>query len=172
MLAWLAHAASAAITTAPHRIASAPRCAAVQSKLELQSDFGRGNEHLSWLVEDEDVVVYQVGTWLVDNVEVGDGSPARLRFAYVDNVQINFTQHSEHGVIRGTALLLCTDGVQLLFNADDEIQFGPEQLVARVSGSLTWTDDSTLVLPESLPAQIIGMAEEVTLAPAAPESSS
>ena len=104
------------------------RAAPVQCRIELQSAFGRGNAHLSWNVEDGDIVVYQVGTWLVDNVEVGDGSPARMRFARVDNVQINWTHNCEHGVIRGTAMYLGGDGSTLDLDEEEEIQFGPEQV--------------------------------------------
>ena len=89
--------------------------------------------------------VYQVGTWLLDNVEVGDGSRARLRLARVDHTQLICSAHNEHGVIRGTALAYDHARVELVPRAPDtaggadggadggeEVEFGPEQLVARI----------------------------------------
>ena len=140
-----------------------PRHAPILNLIELQADYGRGNEHLSYDVQDDDIVGYQVGTWLVDNVEVGDGTPARLRFCRVDNVQINWTTHSEHGVIRGTDMRLVDagDGTQLALDADEEpgqIQFGPEQLVLRCTG-MEWDDyEATATLSEPLPQQYVAMA--------------
>ena len=159
------------------------RVAAVQCRIELQSAFGRGNAHLSWNVEDGDIVVYQVGTWLVDNVEVGDGSAARMRFARVDNVQINFTHNCEHGVIRGTAMRLGEDGTSLNLDEEDEIQFGPEQvcaappvfardaplaeprthlasqLVARIFEATWEEEESRAIIGDDLPPQVSSMVE-------------
>jgi hypothetical protein len=101
--------------------------------------------HLSAALEENDVVVYQTGTWYVDGVAVGDGSPPAFHYALVDNVQIVWTHNCEHGVIRGFSLELVendTDGdnggtefqrlIQMQGLARD-IDFGPEQLVARIS---------------------------------------
>ena len=101
---------------------------------ELQSiSAGRGVDHLSYDLADDDVVAFQVGTWLVDSVEVGDGSTPRLCFARVDNVQINWTHNCEHGVIRGTALeLVDGDPPRLRLREDVDVEFGPEQLLARI----------------------------------------
>ena len=66
------------------------------TSIDLQSDtaqFGRGEMHLSALLEDGDVVVYQTGTWYVDGVEVGTGEPASFAYAVVDNVQVVWTHN-------------------------------------------------------------------------------
>ena len=133
--------------------ASVPLCS-----LELQDDFGRGHAHLSWFLEDGDLAVYQVGTWLVDNVEVGDGTPARYRFCRVDCTQINFTTDCEHGLVRGTAAHIGNDGSTFTLDEEDEIQFGPEQLVARVGASV-WQDDEWTEVSYALPPEMVAMAE-------------
>jgi hypothetical protein len=46
------------------------------------------------------LVVYQTGTWTVDGVQVGDGTPPKWQYARVENVQIVSTHNCEHGVIR------------------------------------------------------------------------
>lgn len=83
------------------------RAAQKKATVDLQTDdtlYGRGEMHLSAALEDYDVVVYQTGSWTVDGVEVGDGSPATWRYARVENIQIVWTHNCEHGVIRGVAL--------------------------------------------------------------------
>lgn len=102
--------------------------------IEYQSDHGRGTDHLSYLLEDGDVVAYQSGTWSVDGVEVGDGTPPVLNYCCVgDHSQIVFTHNLEHGVVRGWRVLPSSkdDGNHLFFTEED-VEFGPEQLVARL----------------------------------------
>ena len=107
--------------------------------------------------------VYQTGSWMVDWVVVGPGDPPRLLLARVDCLQINWTTDCEHGRIIGTAIT-SHNGNDL--NVDEAveyagIEFGPEQLVARVPAA--WANDfqGTLlaplpaVLPASLPDSII-----------------
>ena len=78
-------------------------------------------------------------------MEVGDGSPARLRLARVDHTQLICSAQNEHGVIRGTALSYDDASVELVPLAPDgagdaggdvdsgeDVEFGPEQLVARI----------------------------------------
>jgi hypothetical protein len=136
-------------TPAGHRPVGRRAAAAVCSaSIELQHDsYGRGNQHLSYDLEEGDVVAYQTGTWLVDSVEVGDGSPAKLNFARVDVVQINWTHNCEHGMVHGTALHLA-EGRNCLEldesnDEDGQIQFGPEQLIGRFP--CTWTGSSALM---------------------------
>ena len=136
-------------TPAGHRPVGRRAAAAVCSaSIELQHDsYGRGNQHLSYDLEEGDVVAYQTGTWLVDSVEVGDGSPAKLNFARVDVVQINWTHNCEHGMVHGTALHLaegrnCLD-LDESNDEDGQIQFGPEQLIGRFP--CTWTGSSALM---------------------------
>ena len=99
-----------------------------------------------------------MGTWLVDNVPVGDGSPERYRLARADNVQVVWTHNCEHGVIRGyqVAWLHETEqgaaAYQTVHGEDGwpiDCEFGPEQLVARL-------DDQDV-----LPAQVITKLEGV-----------
>jgi len=63
--------------------------AVVASAVELQSECGRGQQHLSARLEEGDVCVYQVGTWLVDWVPVGPGDAPRLLLAKVECLQVN-----------------------------------------------------------------------------------
>jgi hypothetical protein len=112
--------------------------------LELQSDetlYGRGDFHLSASLQDDDVVVYQTGTWTVDGVEVGDGSPAAWRYARVENIQIVWTHNCEHGVIRAVALepIFSQDSFPSFKVTEEQVEFGPEQLVARIPTE--WNDD-------------------------------
>ena len=128
---------TAMILASPPLLRSAvPSCSAV-----YQADFGRGKQHLSFDLQEGDVVAYQVGTWLVDNVEVGDGSPARLLFARVDCLQIVWTHACEHGYVLGTAMELDNDSQRAHIEEEHDIQFGPEQLVALLPA--TWNDDGT-----------------------------
>ena len=118
--------------------------------LELQADFGRGLYHLTYNLNEGDMVAYQTGSWLVDHVMVGDGSPARLRFARVDAVQINWTHNCEHGLVRATALHRNGDSApqRMTLNPDEEVQFDPSQLIARIPA--TW-DGNEAQLAVDLP---------------------
>jgi hypothetical protein len=136
-----------ASTASSRRLDSASAIALSSSAIDYQSDaknYGRGDMHLSAALEENDVVVYLTGTWYVDGVQVGDGSPPAYRYALVDNVQIVWTHNCEHGVIRGFSLELVennTDGdndgrnFQRLIQLDGlvhDVESGPEQLVARI----------------------------------------
>lgn len=107
-------------------------------KIDLQSDeteFGRGDYHLSASLQDDDVVVYQTGTWLVDGVQVGEGTTPKFEYARVENIQIVWTHNCEHGVIRGVALEPNFDEntiVTFQVVENEQVEFGPEQLVARI----------------------------------------
>ena len=113
--------------------------------VELQSDetlFGRGDFHLSASLYDDDVVVYQTGTWTVDGVQVGDGTPADWEYARVENLQIVWTHNCEHGVIRGVALepIVHHDSLPKFHVLEDkQVEFGPEQLVARIP--VEWNEE-------------------------------
>eukprot|EP00978_Attheya_sp_CCMP212_P006822 scaffold15889_cov71-Attheya_sp.AAC.3 len=129
-----------------------------RGEMDLQSDesqFGRGDMHLSAMLEEDDLVAYQTGTWMVDGVEVGPGAPPQMNYAKVTNLQLVWTHNCEHGVIRGMALHLeesssSPDPSHDDDNNDDEsivslvtpivdIEFGPEQLVARIP--VQWDSD-------------------------------
>lgn len=117
--------------------------------------YGRGDQHLTAALHEGDIVVYQTGTWLVDGVAVGDGTwPPHWEYCLVDTIQIVWSHNCEHGVVRGFPVELLVvdmdedqdnahDGSddsartrrsrQLLrANFDEMIDFGPEQLVARI----------------------------------------
>lgn len=116
--------------------------------IDFQSDaenFGRGDFHLSAALSENDVVVYQTGTWFVDGVPVGDDSlPPSFEYTAVDNLQIVWSHNCEHGVVRGWKMkpmdvVLPQDYEQLadckhqrLVRTDEQVDFGPEQLVARI----------------------------------------
>jgi hypothetical protein len=124
--------------------------------IDFQSDtanFGRGEMHLSAMLEEGDVVVYQTGTWWVDGVTVGTGSPPGFAYARMETIQIVWTHNCEHGVLRGVELEL---EAQVQVRDDDSVsrttqlfkeavpleavEFGPDQLVARLP--VTWNDET------------------------------
>ncbi len=95
---------------------------------------GRGVDHLSAQLAEGDLVLYQVGSWTVDGVAIGDGEPA-LAYAVVDTLQLVFTHNCEHGWIYGTALERDDSDGSLRPPAGDAfVQLGPEQLLARLDG--------------------------------------
>ena len=124
-------------TFRPHAMMSLFSSAS-QSFMDCQDDFGRGEDHLSAFVEEGDVVVYQTGSWTVDGVPVGNGSAASFEFALVDTLQVVWTHNCEHGVLRGIRMELVEPTVLRLI-ADDYVEWGPEQLRARING-VTWDD--------------------------------
>jgi hypothetical protein len=127
------------------RTTTSPVVANAASSIDFQADesqFGRGDYHLSAAVDEGDVVVYQTGSWLVDGVQVGDGSPADWKLARLETIQLVWTHNCEHGVLRGMAVKLLDDGKTIQYDDgnDDEmmVEFGPEQLVARLP--VVWDD--------------------------------
>ena len=130
------------------------------SALELQRDCGRGLQHLSARLLEGDIVVYQVGTWHVDYTPVGSGAPPRLLLARVDVLQLNWAGSHEHGRIIGTALS-SVDGDRVHVNEDEPygaVEFGPEQLVARMPAS--WTSDLDGALSDPLPPSLAASLAE------------
>lgn len=133
-------------------------------QIDYQSEYGRGEDHLSAILEEGDVVVYQKGTWFVDGVAVGDGSSNNnhdsdsddddgptFQWARLDTMQVVWTHNCEHGVLRGIALreepirdnnsvkdpsteISGTACIRRVSEIDplEFVEFGPEQLVARV----------------------------------------
>ena len=101
-----------------------------ESTIEFQAQCGRGEDHLSAFLEEGDVVVYQTGTWFVDGVEVGDGSEPKFHYCQMETLQLVWTHNCEHGVIRGYQLD-CLDS-ETLELSDEVVEFGPEQLIARI----------------------------------------
>jgi len=144
-----------------------PRAAvrADSTGIELQKDCGRGLDHLSARVQEGDVCVYQVGTWHVDWSEVGSGQPPRLLLVRVDVLQLNWVGGHEHGRLIATAIN-AVDGERVRVNENEEyaaVEFGPEQLIARVPAA--WDDDYTgtllATLPSTLPASLATGEEEL-----------
>ena len=129
---------------------------ALECDIDYQSDsskFGRGEMHLSAVLEERDIVVYQIGTWEVDGVEVGDGKPASYEFCAVETMQIVWTHNCEHGFIRGLAVNIDSDSSKLkVITPLQFVDFGPEQLVARLP--VEWIDDEEALLRTSLPSSL------------------
>lgn len=127
------------------------------SKIELQSDdtkFGRGDFHLSALIEEGDVVVYQTGSWLVDGVVVGeDGAIPSFALAKIDNVQVVWTHNCEHGVLRGMEVTMDPkDNTRVLVSEPlKDVEFGPEQLLARLP--VSWEEETSVAGISSVPLE-------------------
>ena len=130
------------------------------NNLALQRDRGRGAYHLSAELSENDVVAFQTGTWLVDNVAVGDGSPPCMQLARVDVLQINWTTNGEHGWLRCTAMETSGDGESLKLREDEDIEVGPEQLLASIP--VSWDEDglNARMLCELPPADELLMRTE------------
>jgi hypothetical protein len=122
-----------------------------KQSIDFQSDtlsFGRGEMHLSAVLSEGDTVVYQNGTWEVDGVEVGNGEPPCVRFCKTDSLQVVWTHNCEHGFIRGFDLILGDDRKTVSMSSDF-IEFGPEQLLARLP--VEWSTDERGFLLSPLP---------------------
>ena len=142
---------------------------AVSDSIDYQSDtkmYGRGEMHLSAMLEEGDIVVYQTGTWEVDGVEVGDGNPASYELCVVETMQVIWTHNCEHGFIRGMAATINASGalVEEAGTSTDHahkievtlplefVDFGPEQLIARLP--VNWINDDEAQLLVDLPAML------------------
>jgi hypothetical protein len=125
-------------------------------KIDFQSDttlYGRGDMHLSAALDEGDIVVYQTGTWEVDGVEVGDGSPACFNYCAVETIQLVWTHNCEHGFIQGMAVNVDADSSTVeIISPLNFIDFGPEQLVARLP--VKWISDDEAELLVSLPSEL------------------
>ena len=121
--------------------------------IDFQSDgtqYGRGDMHLSAVLNERDIVVYQTGTWEVDGVEVGDGSPASYNYSIVDTIQLVWTHNCEHGFIRGMSVSIDPESGMVKVKSPLEfIDFGPEQLVARLP--VAWISENEAQLLVKLP---------------------
>lgn len=152
--AWLATTASSFVVGGKSRRHCHPSTTRQSAAaIDFQSDtsrFGRGEQHLSALLDEGDVVVYQTGWWTVDGVVVGDDTkPARFEYCQIETLQVVWTHNCEHGVLRGLTLKKQEDGTLKLVEPMDAIEFGPEQLVARIP--VEWKGDQAqpeAALPE------------------------
>ena len=138
------------LRTTSRKIFFVKKTAAVtDNTIAFQSDdkhYGRGEFHLSADIDEGDIVVYQTGTWYVDGVEVGDGSPADWKLAKMETIQVVWTHNCEHGVLRGYAVKLFDDDCDqstIVYDTSENgdlevVEFGPEQLVARLP--VEWDD--------------------------------
>jgi len=124
--------------------------------LELQSDkslYGRGEMHLSAVLNDGDVVIYKTGCWEIDSVLVGDGEETVYEYGIVDTIQIVWTHNCEHGFIRGMKVEIDHgDGKVSVVEPLDFIDFGPDQLFARVP--VEWQNDNAGRLKSPLPLEL------------------
>lgn len=121
--------------------------------------------HLSALLQERDVVVYQTGTWEVDGVEVGDGNPPSYAYCVVETLQIVWTHNCEHGFISGLAVTIgedddnendeqssvCREKVRVV-SPLEFVDFGPEQLVARIP--VNWINDNEAELLVKMPKEL------------------
>eukprot|EP00984_Skeletonema_dohrnii_P035383 scaffold35064_cov172-Skeletonema_dohrnii-CCMP3373.AAC.2 len=124
--------------------------------IDRQSDkskYGRGIDHISADIGQGDVIAYQDGTWFVDGTEVGDGSPATVRYCLVDTVQIVWTHDCEHGLVYGFDLTVADNndgqvssdehgaiikkGNIFIIQNESYVQCGPEQILCRIPVSST-----------------------------------
>jgi hypothetical protein len=101
-------------------------------EIEYQKDCGRGEQHLSASLLEGNIVVYQRGTWLVDSVEVGDGSDPYFSYALIETMQVVWSHNCEHGVLRGLQVEISSGTSAKLIEPLAEIEFGPEQLIAKI----------------------------------------
>jgi len=119
---------------------------------------------LSATLDVGDVVVYQTGSWYVDGVQVGDDTTSTPTFHYglVETIQIVWTHNCEHGVIRVWPMTCSMQQKTTMTSGDEDnsnnntrnnnhtilqllemeecIEFGPEQLVAKLD-NLQWDDE-------------------------------
>ena len=112
------------------------------------AEFARGEQHLSAVLEEGNVVVYQTGSWFVDGVPVGNESPS-WEWCQVDTVQVVWTHNCEHGVIRGIRLQTTKTKKDIIIRPVeplDFVEFGPEQLVARVPVEWKNNDEGKLLV--------------------------
>ena len=101
---------------------------------DFQSDstqYGRGDRHLSAVLQEGDVVAYQTGSWYTSMASWWSHS-------LVETLQVVWTHNCEHGVIRGWKLEP-ENGILQQQQQADLIEFGPEQLIARIP--VEWTQD-------------------------------
>ena len=135
--------------------------AKVSARIEYQSDterFGRGDMHLSALLEEKDVVVFQSGSWYVDGVLVGDG-PVKYEYCMVETLQLVWTHNCEHGVVRGYAILPGNEDDLLQVDPTwNPIEFGPEQLVARLP--VEWSSETSCKLLVPWDAELCNREQE------------
>ena len=131
-----------------------------QYNINLQSDtslFGRGEMHLSAILNDGDVAMYQIGSWEVDGVIVGEEKPER-KFCIVDTMQVVWTHNCEHGVIRGLSCNIEHVDDDIIVKVSDPIEFiefGPEQLVAQLPVNWINNDKSIGNLLVKLPEHLM-----------------
>lgn len=168
--------AAAAATTSTTTIATMlhAAAAATTTTIDFQSDasqFGRGEMHLSAMINEGDVVVYQAGSWTVDGVVVGDDSqPPSFHYCQIETIQLVWTHNCEHGVLRGIPLEWDHNHnnsssslgdneyggpVWVPVEPLDSIEFGPEQLVARIPAE--WNAEGTVGKP------LVDLTDEASL---------
>ncbi|GFH54461.1 hypothetical protein CTEN210_10937 [Chaetoceros tenuissimus] len=124
--------------------------------LELQTDdeYGRGEMHLSAVLDEGDVVIYKTGLWEVDGVQVGDGEETNYEYGIIDTIQVVWTHNCEHGFIRGMKVVLDGEGKKLsILQPYEFIDFGPEQLYARIK-EIDWINEHEGCLSMSLPSEL------------------
>ncbi|KAJ8606218.1 hypothetical protein CTAYLR_010538 [Chrysophaeum taylorii] len=114
---------------------------------------GRGYDHITATLEEGDLILYRDGSWLVDEVPVGDDEPT-LRFASVNLVQLVWTHNCEHGWVYGMSADV-DDHFRVSVDESNEVQVGPEQVVARLFTSDDELDDESRRLVDAARAALL-----------------
>ena len=156
---------------------------ATTTSIDLQSSFGRGEQHLSALLEEGDIVAYQTGSWFVDGVLVGDGDAPMVAWAIVDTIQLVWTHNCEHGVVRGWEVVGMPSSTHQQQQQQQHwcwrvtgemIELGPEQLLARVPSTSSSAvvvrrtattnddDDTDPLAPGTVYESLVPLGEEMT----------
>lgn len=84
--------------------------------LQYQSDYGRGQHRLSASLSEGNivVVVVQSGTWLVDSVQVGNGSDPYFVYALTETIQLVWRQIEGCERFRSACGLTLPDALRFL----------------------------------------------------------
>jgi len=115
--------------------------------------------HISAAVNEGDTVVYRKGSWYVDGVLVGDEDALpSYELCRIETIQVVWTHNCEHGVLRGLAVDLVSAAGDHSMELGDEkqgyhpclslrtpledVEFGPEQIIARISNVVWEANDS------------------------------
>ncbi|OEU11239.1 hypothetical protein FRACYDRAFT_246352 [Fragilariopsis cylindrus CCMP1102] len=111
------------------------------------NQFGRGEQHLSAVLYEGDIVIYRTGNWYVDGVLVGDGD-IQYKICRIETIQIVWTHNCEHGVLRGLDINTTNSsstkrGLRFFIPTPFvDVEFGPEQLVGRIN-TIEWIKTTT-----------------------------
>ena len=71
-----------------------------------KKQFGRGEQHISAILNEGDTIIYRTGSWYIDGVLVGDSDEdtTEYKICRLNTMQVVWTHNCEHGVIHGLAI--------------------------------------------------------------------